>query len=143
MDIKIERFNSDQTDTIKRTTASTDGLSDLVKTKSQNAEECKKQPKKSVTQRNEKAATKEVKKDNKATKNQKEKTPKKKSIKAKIEPKSVEPIPATPTKKKKKNGADKALIHLRPSNLVEQKELFFENEGKVNPLFTYANNELT
>jgi hypothetical protein len=45
--------------------------------------------------------------------------------------------PKKKEKKEKKN--DKALMHLAPKNLIEQRDLFFANECLVNPIFEYEN----
>lgn len=67
----------------------------------------------------------------------------KKSGKSKKEMKLDSAQLAAEKKKKAGKRVEKALIHLRPKNLIEQKDLFFQNNCKVNPVFEYENPQLT
>lgn len=63
----------------------------------------------------------------------------KKTVKSKQEQKTADINHAAEKKKKAGKKVEKALIHLRPKNLVEQRDLFFANNCKVNPVFEYEN----
>ena len=48
-----------------------------------------------------------------------------------------------PMRKLPSSGGSFSIMHMTPINVIEQQELFFANNCKINPIFEYANYSAT